>query len=142
MHMIGPRVNELGISQYLCRALMHWSRRTDNFEKKYRELPLGSKIVGLDIRTNIADMDISFQQNDSFGKSLLSLESLWLASERLPMTPCMHMSGLRYEKQLSLQVGLVSPMTKAEVKCRYSSPKHQYQHHYTTNPKCFFISRL
>ena len=116
MHMIGPRVNELDISHHLRRVLGHWSRRTEGFEKMYRELPFGSRIVVRNIEPDIADMEISVWPNDSVGKFLLSvptLESLWPASGRLPMPPCVRLDQLRYERQLSLQVALVSLHTKA-----------------------------
>ena len=111
MHMIGPRVNELGISHHLRRALTQWSRRKAAFEKTYRELPFGSSIVARKIERNVADMQFSIWANVSFGKSLLSvskLESLWPAPKRLPMPPCVRLNQLRYERQLSLQVALVS----------------------------------
>ena len=116
VHMSGPRVNELGISHHLRRALGHWSRGTEGFEKIYRGLPFGSRIVVRNIEPDVANMDISIRPNDFFGKSLLSvltLESLWPASGRLPMPPCVRLDQLRYEKQLSLQVALVSLHTEA-----------------------------
>ena len=111
VHMIGPRVNQLGIAHHLRRALTHWSRRTKGFEARYRELPFGSSIIAHDVKPNIADMAFSFQPNLKFADSLLSvstLESMWPSSGRLPMPPCVHLDQLRYESQLSLQVALVS----------------------------------
>lgn len=116
VHMIGARVNELGIARHLCRALTYWSRRTKDFEKQYRELPFGSRIVAHDIKSNIADMQFSFRPNHQLGSLLLSvstLEQMWPASERLPMPPCVPLNQLQYEKQLSLQVVLVSLTTEA-----------------------------
>ena len=111
MHMIGPRVNELGISHHLCCALTHWSRRTADFEKTYRELPFGSSIIAREIKQDVADMQFSMRANVSLRKSLMSvskLESLWPDHGRLPMPPCVRLDQLRYERQLSLQVTLVS----------------------------------
>lgn len=73
VHMIGPRVNELGISHHLRRALGHWSRRMEGFKKMYRELPFGSRIVVRNIEPDIANMETSMRPNDSLGKSLLSV---------------------------------------------------------------------
>lgn len=56
-------------------------------------------------------MQFFIRANVSFGKSLLSvseLESWWPAPKRLPMPPCVRLDQLRYERQLSLQVALVS----------------------------------
>ena len=111
VHMIGQRVNELGIAQHLCRALTYWSRGIEDFERQYRELPFGSKIVARNIRPNIADMSFAARPNYKLGKLLLSvsaLEQMWPASKRLPMPPCIQVSQLQYVKQMGLQVALVS----------------------------------
>ena len=115
VHMIGPRVKELGIAQHLCRALTYWSRGIQDFERQYRALPFGSEIVARNIRPNIADMKFALRPNHNLAKLLLSvstLDQMWPASKRLPMPPCIRLHQLQYVKQLGLQVALVSLDTK------------------------------
>ena len=44
VHTPSQRVEDLGISHHLRRALEYWSRKALDFEREYRSLPFGSKI--------------------------------------------------------------------------------------------------
>ena len=115
VHVSGLRIRELGIANHLCRALEHWSFSKPNFEEQYRKLAFGSSIVVSNVEADVTCMQIAFKPNDFLWDRLLSAEALRVMwkNDSVEMPPSIDYRQLRYEKQLSQDVVLVTMPTSA-----------------------------
>ena len=115
VHMSGIRVRTLGNANHLCKALEHWSSNIPNFWEHYRKLPFGSDIIVSNVKADITRMQIAFKPNDILWDRLLSdevLKSMW-KDDGVELPPAIDYRQLRYEKQLSQDVTLVTVPTPA-----------------------------
>ena len=115
VHTSGVRIRALGIANHLCRAVEHWSSSMPNFGQHYHKLPFGSGIIVSSVEADVTRMQIAFKPNDLLWNRLLSEEALrnmW-KDEGLEMPPAIDYRQLRYEKQLSQDVTLVTVPTSA-----------------------------
>ena len=110
VHMSGLRIRALGIASHLCRALEHWSSSMPAFGEQYRKLPFGARIVVSNVETDVTCMRIAFEPNTLLWHRLLSEEALRVMwkNEGVVMPPSIDYQKLRYEKQLSQDVALVT----------------------------------
>lgn len=114
VHTSGLRIRELGIANHLCRALEHWSSSIPNFSEHYRTLPFGSSIIVSNVEADVSCMQIAFKPNDLLWHRLLSEEALRVMwkNDGVEMPPSIDYRQLRYEKQLSQDVTVVTvPMS-------------------------------
>ena len=115
VHMSGLRIRALGIASHLCRALEHWSSGITGFWEQYRKLPFGSRIVVSNVEADVTCMQIAFKPNYLLWDRLLSeedLRNMW-ESDGVEMPPSIEYRRLRYEKQLSQDVTVVTVPTSA-----------------------------
>lgn len=115
VHTSGIGIRALGIANHLCRTLEQWSSSMPNFGEHYRKLPFGSDIVTSNIEADATRMQIAFKPNDLLWDRWLSdeaLRSMW-KDEGVELPPAIDHRQLRYEKQLSQDVTLVTVPTPA-----------------------------
>ena len=115
VHMSGVRIRVLGIASHLCRALEYWSSSIQDFGEQYRKLPFGSRIVISNVEADVTCMRIAFEPNTLLWHRLLSEEALrkmW-ENDGVEMPPSIEYRQLRYEKQLSQDVAVVTVPTSA-----------------------------
>ena len=115
VHMSGIHIRTLGIANNLCRALEHWSSSIPTFWEYYRKLPFGSNIIVSNVEADVTRMQIAFKPNDLLWDRLLSVEalrSMW-KDDGVELPPAIDYRQLRYEKQLSQDVTLVTVPTPA-----------------------------
>ena len=115
VHTSGIRIRALGIANHLCRALKHWSSSMPNFREHYRKLPFGSGIIVSSVEADVTRMQIAFKPDDLLWNRLLSeeaLKNMW-EDECVEMPPAIDYRQLRYVKQLTQDVTLVTVPTPA-----------------------------
>ncbi|KAI1329628.1 hypothetical protein F5Y16DRAFT_91288 [Xylariaceae sp. FL0255] len=76
----GPRVQRLAITRHIIRTLQHWTTSTfetlGEFERFYRSLPFGSRLVLENLSLDIRQIDVKVGKNHNLEVQLLSLPSL------------------------------------------------------------------
>ena len=71
-----PRLEHLGISGHLCRALDHYCGQNSDFLRDYQKLPFGSKLVFENISADVKAMSLTVVPAHDLERQLLSVASL------------------------------------------------------------------
>ncbi|EFX00690.1 hypothetical protein CMQ_7692 [Grosmannia clavigera kw1407] len=112
VHVVGTRINSLGISRHLVEGLECWSSRTKDFDRVYLEQPFGSTLFLRSLTVSPADMEFEIRPNKTFSLpgvllSAQELQVMW-GFDAKTMPPTISYTKLRYERQLANQAILVS----------------------------------
>ncbi len=109
VHIRGPHVQGLGISQHLCKALGSWCSRFDDFRQTYNNMPFASLIRVENITANISEMRMSFVPRPDYSaltSSSRQLQVLWnMRDDEMP--PVVELKHLRLEREIADDVALV-----------------------------------
>lgn len=107
-----PRLENLGISRHICRALDYHCAQHPDFLSLYHTLPFGSRLQFENISANVKDMTLTVLPAHYLERqwlSVSSLQALWFEEVRKSDWPqTIDLGQLRLKKQLHDSVSVVS----------------------------------
>ena len=93
-----PRLEHLGISRHLCRALDHYCGQNSDFLRDYQKLPFGSKLIFENISADFKAMSLTAVPAHDLERQLLSVTSL----KRVLMVPSFFITSSSFFSQILL----------------------------------------
>ena len=108
-NIVGPSINQLGITKYILLVLHRWSSDHVRFRRIFEVLPFGTKIVIENIAFNIKDVRVRFVPNLQFESQLSSsatLRQMWNIPDH-SWPPVIDLRRLRHSAQIHDSVSIV-----------------------------------
>ena len=113
-----PRLENLGISRHICRALDHQCVQDSKFLQNYQKLPFGSKLVFENIAAHVESMVLTIVPNYELERQFLSvptLQKLW--ADEIPKASwpeIVDLRRLRLRSQLHDTISVISLLIEDE----------------------------
>ena len=104
----GNGVIGLPLSQYLLRALDHWSKRLPGFQAQYLSMPFGSQILVTTITSDLNEMEIHLVQRYEVEQAMFGVDALkHMWGDDVCWPESLDWSELRFRRQIHEAITVV-----------------------------------